>query len=210
MFSSLQVIAGPASEPVSVDLARRHLRVDHTDEDDLIAAYITGARTWAEGYLGRAMVSQQLRYTISQSAPPGGYPMLSMPLSLLVLPMWFQWPLAQQGSLRLPLQPVVSVDDIRYGQWGQADTVLVPDTDYDVDLRAGQLQIHPGSQILPNDHLSVTFTAGYSGNAVLPGTFVPAILILTAFLYENRGDVAAEMPKAAEMLLTPHRLVAFG
>jgi uncharacterized phiE125 gp8 family phage protein len=200
MFSAVQVAVPPAGEPVSVDLARLHLRVDQYSDDALIETYITAARTWAEMFLGRALLTQQLAWTLSQDQPPNGAPYLSMPLSLLVLPMWFQWP-----------QPVISVDQVSYGQWGQTDTVLTAGTDYDADITSARLRIHPGAEVLPNDHLQVLFTAGYGvGAASVPGPILTAILVLTAFLYENRGDTPAEMPTAATMLLTPYRIVRFG
>ena len=212
MFSAVYVTTPPTAEPVGVPLARQHCRVDQLSDDALIALYITAARTWAEQYLGRALVTQQLSWTLSFNQPPGGYPYLSMPLSLLVLPQWFSWPLmTQQGAVSLPWQPVLSVDEVSYGQWGEADTVLVAGTDYDVDVGSARLMIHPGSQVLPNDHLRVLFTAGYGTDATtIPGPIIAAILLLTAFLYEQRGDISAEMPAAAQMLLAPYRIVRFG
>ena len=41
----------------------------------------------------------------------------------------------------------------------------------------------------------------------MPQPILDAIKLLTGFLYENRGDVPAEMPKAAEWLLDPYRLM---
>jgi hypothetical protein len=211
VFSAVYVVEPPAAEPVSVNLARLHLRVDQTGDDELIANYITAARTWAEQYLGRALLTQQLNWTMAFSRPPNGFPYMSMPMSLLVLPMWFQWPLTQQGAIGLPWEPVISVDKVSYGQWGQPDTVLVLGTDYDVDVSSARLRIHPYSQVLPNDHLQVLFTVGYGSDPkTIPGPIITAILILTAFLYENRGDAGGDMPMAAEMLLSPFRIVRFG
>jgi len=47
-----------ASEPITLSLAKAHLRVDHTDEDTLINAYITAARLNAEARTGRAFGQQ--------------------------------------------------------------------------------------------------------------------------------------------------------
>ena len=211
MFSALSVVTPPAVEPVSVQLVKRHTRIDFDDDDELLAPYITAARTWVEQYLGRVLIAQQLTWVIAREMPRNGYPMLSMPLTLLILPLWFQWPFAQRGALELPRQPVISVDAVSFGQWGQANSNLVVGTDYDVDIASARLLIRPNSEVIPNDHLSVTFTAGYGASgAAVPQTILQAIMLLTAFFYENRGDSSAEKPAAAEMLLAPHRLVTFG
>jgi uncharacterized phiE125 gp8 family phage protein len=54
----LQLIAAPSSEPVSLDEAKEHLRVDHNDEDALILRLIKSARETAESLTGRAFVTQ--------------------------------------------------------------------------------------------------------------------------------------------------------
>ena len=80
MFSAVSVVTPPAHEPVSVELARLQARVDNLADDALIAIYIAAARTWAEQYLGRALVAQQLLWTLSYTQPPNGFPWMSMPL----------------------------------------------------------------------------------------------------------------------------------
>jgi len=49
-------------EPVSLAEAKLHLRIDNTDDDDLISALITTARKWAEDYCDRTFV--QSKYTM--------------------------------------------------------------------------------------------------------------------------------------------------
>ena len=61
MYASLRVIQGPASEPVTIDLARQHCRIDAGYDDALIGMYLTGARIEAESYLNRALFTQKLR-----------------------------------------------------------------------------------------------------------------------------------------------------
>ena len=43
------LLTGPAVEPLSLDDARSFLRVEHGDDDPLIAALIVGARMHVEG-----------------------------------------------------------------------------------------------------------------------------------------------------------------
>jgi len=51
------------AEPVTLAEAKLHLRIDNTDDDDLISALITTARRWAEDYCDRTFVVSQ--YTMS-------------------------------------------------------------------------------------------------------------------------------------------------
>jgi hypothetical protein len=58
--------------------------------------------------------------------------------------------------------------------------------------------------------MSINYTSGYS-NAT-PGVPMPilhGILLLTAYLYEQRGDAGEEMPPAARNLMAPFRLWTF-
>lgn len=41
---------------VNLDLAKQHMKVDGTAEDELIALYIEAAETWAGNYIGKPLV----------------------------------------------------------------------------------------------------------------------------------------------------------
>jgi uncharacterized phiE125 gp8 family phage protein len=59
-YRSLTVETPPAIEPVTLTEAKQHLRVDIADDDTYIEALIVAARQYAEEYLDRALISQQL------------------------------------------------------------------------------------------------------------------------------------------------------
>jgi uncharacterized phiE125 gp8 family phage protein len=64
---------------------------------------------------------------------------------------------------------------------------------------------------IPQQSMIIDYTAGYDDGdpAAIPMPIRHAILLLTAFLYEQRGDVAGEMPAFARNLMAPYRLWTF-
>jgi len=54
----MPIITGPVGEPVTLADAKQNLRVDHTDDDTLIASLITTARQQAEHRTGRRYGAQ--------------------------------------------------------------------------------------------------------------------------------------------------------
>jgi len=71
------VTTPPAAEPIYLDDAKLYLRVDHTDDDTLIAALIVAARQYAEDVTARAIVCQTRKlyldnwpYVIVLPGPP--------------------------------------------------------------------------------------------------------------------------------------------
>ena len=66
---SLSLLIPPASEPVSLDALKAHLRVDTTTEDTLIASLGVAARQTIEARLGIAFINQRWRLALT---PPLG------------------------------------------------------------------------------------------------------------------------------------------
>lgn len=59
-----RLVTPPATEPVTLEEAKLHLRIDGTEEDSLISALITAARQKAEEYTKRAFITQTWEYAI--------------------------------------------------------------------------------------------------------------------------------------------------
>lgn len=57
---------GPATEPVTLTEAKLHLKVDVTDDDDLIETLIASAREAAELQTGRSLLEQTWRKTLDE------------------------------------------------------------------------------------------------------------------------------------------------
>lgn len=54
----LSRVVAPASEPVTLEEAKRYLRVDTEDDDELITDMIVAARMHAESWLRRSLITQ--------------------------------------------------------------------------------------------------------------------------------------------------------
>src|SRR5690606_38541579 len=160
-----RLIMAPTAEPVSIDVLKDHLKVDHNDEDELLMTYLKSAREWAEGYTRRALLTQTLEMVLDD------FP-LTFSLALM----------------RPPLQSVTSV------KYYDKDNVEATWTDYEVDARSEPGQIHfnsmPGTALLESGGVVVRYVAGYGNDpALVPSPIVQGILMTVAHRYENRETI---------------------
>lgn len=194
---ALTLITEPEVEPLTLEETKAHLRVLHTDEDNLIAIYIRAAREYVDGpngFLGRALITQTWRLTIDE------------------------FPLEE---IKIPLPPLQSVVDVKYDDTAGVEQAVAT-TDYYVDAASEPGWIVPvGSWPTPLDAINavrVTFKAGYSATTDSPPDLagnVPfnikaAMLLIIGNLYENRednvvGTIVNKLPNGAEMLLRRHK-----
>jgi len=160
---------GPAAEPVSLDEAKLHLRVDHDDEDTLIQSLLTAARLHLETLTNRAFISQS--WTILRD----------------------RWP--ESHVLELPIGPVITVEEIRVCEDDDvimtieptrylADTGSVPSR---IAMRGFDRWPQPGRVL---NGIEIDVVAGYGPAASdVPQPLRQAILILAAHWYEHRDPV---------------------
>jgi uncharacterized phiE125 gp8 family phage protein len=208
VYAALRVITPPATEPITIDLARQHCRIDSDYDDTLVAMYVTSARLWAEAFLNRALFTQKLQFNVTWAPPPTATPLV--PQSLIVFPL--NWPPLVKRPIELPRAPAKSVEQITWGPLG--DMQIADPTDYDLNLMVepGYVSVKPALlPRIPQQSMTIDYTAGYDDadpNAV-PMPIRHGILLLTAFLYEQRGDVDGTMPAFARNLKQPYRLWTF-
>jgi uncharacterized phiE125 gp8 family phage protein len=186
-----EVTSGPISEPITTQEAKDWLKVDTDVEDAIIAGLIKSARIYAEKYTGRALFAQ----TVKQY--------------------YDYWP--AKGCIELSLPPVQSVEEITYID-SNGDTQTLDAADYTVDLvsRPARVCINPDKSwpVLgdyPNA-VTVEYEAGAATTAEIPDTIKTGMLLLIAFLYENREDIPISQsndPKirSANWLLWPEKIL---
>ena len=206
MYGGLWPLQAPASEPVDTALAKAHCRIDTDTDDLLVEMYVTSARMLAEAYLNRALMTQRWTYSITWAPPPTATPLV--PQSLIVFPL--NWPPLVKRPVEIPRPPCVSVEEIRWGAVG--DLQVADPTEYNLNLMVepGYVAVSPSLlPKIPQQTMQIDFTAGNDDASLIATPIKHAILIGTAWLYENRGDVAAEAPAAFYRLLDPYRLWTF-
>lgn len=227
MRTTLQVTKQPSAEPVTTAIAKSHCRIDHDSDDALIESYITAARAMAEQYLGRALVTQNLLWTVMPewSVRPSVH-FLRHPLDLPRAPV--------KGISSPTASPPTGIGVVVVDDRGNSTTIapatlpIVPPATLqgylaDITLEPARLTIGLDTVLVdgrtirqaPLQHLQVEFIAGYGVPAPddpsdviagLPQPIVQAILLTVAHLYEHRGDTAAELPQAAQWLLDAYRI----
>jgi uncharacterized phiE125 gp8 family phage protein len=185
------LLTPPAIEPVSLAEAKAFLRVEHDDDDDIIAALIAGARIFAEAQTRRALIVQSWRLCLDT------------------------WPASGRIEVRpAPLRSLtaarVYVDD--------EDSEPV-DVDGFVEDTAGSALIFPPWAMRQPGRsaagIELDVSAGYGAAAIdVPEPLRQAIRLLAAHWYENRGVVAlgqtsaVTLPVSVPALLAPYRMVA--
>jgi uncharacterized phiE125 gp8 family phage protein len=153
-------------------------------EDTLLSALIVAARDYAEGFQGRAYITQTWELALDE------------------------WP----DIIPLPKPPLQSVDSIEYYDTAGALNLLAP-ADYQVDVRGYQPRISPvyggtwpSIQLQPLAGIVVTFTAGYGDLASdVPDRIRTAIEMLAGHLYEHRE--ATDIKEVREVAFAVHALL---
>ncbi|GAB4274634.1 head-tail connector protein [Thermincola ferriacetica] len=189
----LVLITPPASEPVTVDEAKQHLRVDGTEDDAYISnVLIPAAREYCEGFQNRAYVTQTWQLWLDQ------------------------WP--ETGYIAIPKSPLQSVVGVKYYGTDDAEYIINA-TDYFVDNKnePGRLVLAYGRSwptvtLRPANGICVEFEAGYGDIAKVPQKAKHAMLMLIGHWFENReaalsGTISREIEFAVHALLWQDRVV---
>lgn len=204
MEGLLSLITAPAGEPLAVEDARVHLRVDGSDEDILIASHIQAATAWAENYTRRALITQTWELWLD-CFPTQGDISLAYDRSKL-------------DVIELPLPPLRTVGSVKYYdtagllQTFSAGLYIVtapagPQAERG-SIRLAPSASWPATQERPNAVI-VRFDAGYGAAEDVPAAVKAGMLLVVGELYKNReqsvtGNIS-KVPLAAEHLLDPFR-----
>ena len=185
---NLVQITPPAVQPVTLEMAREHLRVIDDGEDDLINGLIEAATSHIDarhGILGRALITQTWEMTVSAPFP---------------------------SEMELPFPPLQEVVFVHYQDRDGNQQIFDP-AGWMVwpGEHSPAIRRVPGVAWPDADRLVIRFVCGFGDNpADVPMAIRQAMLLLIGHWHENRSEVEAceltQIPMASEALLSPYRV----
>ena len=182
------LLSGPTEEPVSIAQARQWLKIDTSDEDDLIGGLITSARLMIEATTRRMLMTQSWRLLLDQ------------------------WP---RGIVyQLPLAPVLSVNGVRLID-ALGNPHPLPELLYWLQASSEKPRLifntAPPSPERAAGGIEIDVTVGYGPRRDdVPAPLRQAICMLTAAWFEDRGDTLSDasrepLPPRVAALVMPYR-----
>ena len=190
-----RIIVPPASYPVSLYEAKKHVNAyDFDDDDEIINLYIRAATLNAENFTGRAFIEQTIDFYLD------GFP-------------------ANQNYVEIPKPPLIQFGGVYYSE-SDAESEFDA-ASYTIDYASQKARVissaWPMTTTVPNS-VRMRYRAGYVADAeasplvaAVPADIKAAILLMVGTLYAQRetvvvGAAVNEMPWSSEHLLRPYRV----
>lgn len=182
------LLTPPASEPLTLDEAKQFLRVEHDDDDALIASLIAAARTQVEIVARCALIAQTWRFVRDA------------------------WPL--EGRIVLKRGPLLSVAAVRVFDGGSEPVALDADQ-FVIDKAAAVIAFPAWALPYPGRcaaGIEIDVVLGFGEVAAhVPEPLRQAVRLLLAHWYENRtlvGETGGNVPAGFTALLAHYRPVS--
>lgn len=197
---ALSLVTAATTDPVSLDEAKSHLRVDSDDttQDQEIKRQISAATRRIQQEARRQLVTAT--YRLSLDSFYGRLQWWGADLFRVPNPREYQGgsPFGSQiypyNVITLPLPPLQSITTVAYTDTSGNSQTLTQTTDFlvDTDSEPGRItpaygKVWPTPRAIPNA-VAVTFVCGYGAASAVPASFREAILKLTEEYYRGRGD----------------------
>lgn len=168
-------------EPVTLEAARSHLRVDSTTDDALIRDKIAAAREWVENYTGLVLTRRMVTERVSLSSFGRNTRLLA-------------WPVATDQPASISYRDYLGIEQEIAGAVLRAATrpaMVFP----------AQGTSWPHVRSTSGD-ADITFTAGFATPDAIPRVLKEAMLVMLTAYYEDRegGDLFAKAEASARGL----------
>lgn len=189
-MKELYTLVTPAAiAPVSLEECLSDLRIDNSDEDDLIEAYIRAATEFCSEVVGRKLINEVWKYSIR---------------------------FVGDGKIELPFQPVSELIEVQYFDNDNASQTIPLNNfyvyNYDtVSTIEPVLNYTWPLSYNRRDAINITFKTGYGDNPEsVPETIRRAIRLMVVHMYEIRSPIMVgpnviEVPMSVQALLSIER-----
>jgi uncharacterized phiE125 gp8 family phage protein len=182
-----KVTTAPAAEPVTLTDVKNHLKVDTSDDDDLIGVMIQAAREYVETYTGRAVMEQTIEERVDY-----------FPAVTYTNP---------RGGIELRFAPLKTLTHLKYKDSDGTEQTLAANTDYVLDNISEPPRIFPAYGVswpISRDEPNAVwfeYVAGYTTASDVPASIKQAIFLIVGKMYEQREDSVKNLPTASKWLL---------
>ncbi len=182
------LLAGPATEPVTLAQAKAFLKVDDTAEDGLTTTLITAARLHVEGVTGKALLSQTWRVCLDA------------------------WP--DNRLVKLPISPLINITAITaYDDEGVGYAIAAAQFYAEPTRLLLPLRVAGMPTIRQLGGIEIDYVAGFGSAAEdVPGDIIQAMLMLIGYWFEHRDAVivagtGAVVPSGFDRLVAHYQSV---
>lgn len=211
----------PAYLAVSLATMKSYLRIDGDSEDSIIESMIKAATIKLENYTNKKFVTQKWEIYFDhfpcQYVQPDWEGVKDGALNSLY---------AQGDTLELPFGPLKSVqkfstfDDSAEYVFANSNFILDTASPFGkISLKSGS--VWPATVLRATNGIKILATFGMGEGAIpantenetpaveskVPQDIQEAIKVMTAALYEHRGDEMPTLPSIVQLLLEPHRRI---
>lgn len=187
---SAYLLTAPAAEPLSLAEAKSFLRVEHGDDDAIIASLVSAARNHVEAMTRSGLVTQTWRLVFDR------------------------WP--DGGRIRPRVGPLRSLAAARVFNAAGESSAIDPEV-FVIDKAAGVIaapawSLPPPGRGVAGIELDLVIGFGDAASDI-PPMLLQAIRMLVAHWYENRGLIAigqsiAMMPASVNAMISSYRVLS--
>ena len=183
---AMVLITAPLSQPVTLASIKGFMKIENTDDDQLITDLIDQAVSHIQNITGLKLITQSWRLFYD-----------NLPVCRV---------------LQLPLGPVIAPIEIRlFDDQGVAQ--IIPADDYQLDIHSSPARLWFNNQLCPGQELNgieLDLQIGFGPAGIdVPGDIIRAIMLTIAHWYEFRGavqpaDQPLSNPEGLSKLLAPY------
>lgn len=220
------IVTPPSAEPLSLQEAKDHLRLDTAADDAYVNTLITAARQWLEEICWRGILTQTLELVLERFRGEDAYGN-PFELSNRYNPIpragtWYTWPYyAEPKYIELPggnlqsLTSVTYIDPSGTSQTLDPSVYLVDNVNKPGRLRLAPMQFWPPTQERRWDAVRIRYVVGFGDTeTAVPVPLLQVMKLLISQMYEHRTPEVAGMLSAVQFslkaLYDPYRLVRVG